>query len=55
MAWTRDEHREWSFWLAVIGASMAFIWLGTDYWFFGLFAIVCLVFSFWADLEANRV
>lgn len=52
--WTKEEYRRWSLGFGLTGAGLAFIWLGTDFWFFGLWAIVCLVMSFWADLDANR-
>lgn len=44
----------WRDMLATMGAGMAFIWLGTDYWFFGLWAIVSLVASFRASIEVDR-
>jgi hypothetical protein len=52
--WTKDEYQRWSLGFGLLGATFAFIWLGTDWWFFGLCAIVCLVMSFWADLDAHR-
>ncbi len=39
---------------SLIGAAMALIWLGTDWWFFGLCTIACLVFAFVSWIKADR-
>lgn len=53
--WTRQQHAEWAWMFGLLGGGMALIWLGSDYWFFGLFSIVCLGFAYWAWIEAERV
>ena len=50
----REQYTELTWASAVIGAGFAFIWLGTDYWFFGLCSITGLVASFWFSVKADR-
>lgn len=54
MTWTRNDHEEATWISSLIGAGFALIWLGTDYWFFGLVTIACLVFAFVSWIKIDR-